>query len=334
MRRQLPRAWEVTIKFVAPVRIPLHIERRLNYSPGNRRSITYSAGNSMQTATGSLECRSQAQAMDWSLVLISQGIESFMLRREDDGGWMLEIAAHDLDRARESIGAYERENATVWRREVKWAGLIFDARAALWFAAVALFYWLQSNARADLRFLGAVDRTAVLHGEWWRLFTAITLHADIAHLATNVTIGIVFLGLAMACFGAGNALLLSFLGGAVGNVATLLAHDGPFRSLGASGMVMAALGLLTAHSAAVSRHERRAIWIGRGVLAGGLLVVLLGLSPRSDVVAHVGGFAAGVFIGIIAMLFRRLLMQRWTNGIALLLTAALLLGTWWLALHH
>ena len=272
--------------------------------------------------------------MDWSLVLISQGIESMVWRREGDDAWRLEVAEHDFERARESVAAYERENATVWRREVKWAGLLFDARSLLWFAALALFYWFQATARTDLRFAGAVDRAAVLHGEWWRLFTAITLHADIAHLATNSAIGVVFLGLAMACFGGGNALLLSFMGGALGNVATLLAHDSPFRSLGASGMVMAALGMLTAHSVAFSRHEKRTVWIGRGALAGGLLVVLLGFSPRSDVVAHVGGFAAGVVTGIVAMVFRKILLQRWTNAIALLLTAALLVGAWWLALRH
>lgn len=291
-------------------------------------------GSSMQTATAALECRSQAQAMDWSLVLISQGIESVVLRREMDGVWVLEIPEREFQRARESIAAYERENATVWRREIKWTGMLFDARAALWFIAIALFYSLQVTARMDLRSAGAMDQAAVTHGEWWRLFTAVTLHADLAHLAANVTIGFVFLGLAMATFGPGNALLLSFIGGVLGNVATLPAHEGPFRSLGASGMVMASLGLLTAHSLAASRHEKRAVSIGRGALAGGLLVILLGLSPRSDVVAHVGGFLSGTVIGALATPFRRILLWRWTNTLSSLLTGVLVALTWWLASHH
>ena len=282
--------------------------------------------------TAALECRSQAQAMDWSLVLISQGIESVVLPRASDGVWVLEVADADLPRATASIAAYERENARRWRRELKWTGLLFDARAAPWFIALAIFHFFEITSRTDFRFAGAVDRTAVLHGEWWRLFTAVTLHADVAHLATNVAIGIIFLGLAMATFGPGTALLLSFVGGALGNVATVAAHDGPFRSLGASGMVMASLGLLTAHSLIATRHEKRALRVGRGVLAGCLLVVLLGFSPRSDVVAHVGGFVAGVLLGIVPSARRKLFLGRATNIAALFITVLLVLSTWWAAL--
>ena len=288
----------------------------------------------MQDAIVALECRSQAQAMDWSLVLISQGIESVVTRREEDGVWMIEVAESDFRRATESVAAYERENATVWRREVKWAGLLFDVRAVLWFGLLILFHVFVLISPTDFKGIGAVDRGAVLQGEWWRLFTAVTLHADEAHLAANVAIGIVFLGLAMGCLGAGNAVLLSFIGGALGNVATVLLHDGSFRSLGASGMVMASLGLLTAHSLATARGEKRTVWLGRGLLAGCLLVVLLGFSPKSDIVAHVGGFFAGIALGIGALRFRGYLLRRDANVGALLITAALAAVTWGMALKR
>jgi membrane associated rhomboid family serine protease len=280
-----------------------------------------------------IEADSRAQALDWSLVLISQGIESVVLQRLEDGAWVVEVAASEWRRAAESIAAYERENATVWRHELKWTGLLFDARAVIWFVALALFHFFVVDSRIDFKAAGMVDRTAVLHGEWWRLFTAVTLHADVAHLIANVTTGIVFLGLAMGCFGAGAALLLSFVGGVLGNVATLALHDGPFRSLGASGMVMAALGLLTAHSLMFSRHERRALWIGRGVIASCLLVVLLGLSPKSDVVAHLGGFVAGAALGIIALRYRSGFGRRWFNVAAVMICAMLVVLTWALALR-
>src|SRR5688572_17285538 len=248
----------------------------------------------MQSITTGIECRSQAEALDWSLVLISQGIECVIARREEGGVWLLEIAEEDLSRAKESIASYEHENRTPWRREVKWTGLLFDVRAALWFVALILFHFSAEVLQKNFHISGAVDRTAVLNGEWWRVFTAVTLHADVAHLLANVTIGFVFLGFAMGCYGVGGAMLLSLLGGALGNVGSLLLHESPFRSLGASGFVMASLGLLAAHSLSSGRHEKRAVWIGRGVIAGGLLVVLLGLSPKSDVLAHVGGFIGGV----------------------------------------
>ena len=280
-----------------------------------------------------IEARSQAQALDWSLVLISQGIESVPVRREGDGAWTLEIAGTDWERATESIAAYERENATVWRREVKWTGLLFDARAILPFAALILFHLLVERSSAEFKASGILNRDATLHGEWWRLGTAMTLHADLAHLAANVTTGLVFLGLAMGCFGPGVALLLAFLGGALGNVATLAVHESPFHGLGASGFVMASLGLLTAHSLAFARHEKPTVWIGRGVIAGCLLVVLLGFSVRSDVVAHIGGFVAGVVLGIGALQFRGLLARRGINAVALIILIALITTTWWRALH-
>jgi rhomboid protease GluP len=284
----------------------------------------------MQTAMAVLESRSKAQALDWSLVLISQGIESLIVQRQEDGAWTLELSESDLRRATEAIAAYERENATVWRQPMKWTGLLFDLRGGFWFAALAAFHFFAAVSATDFQTAGLMDRTAVQHGEWWRLFTAVTLHADIAHLAANVTTGIVFLGLAMGCFGWGNALLLSFLGGAIGNVGTFFVHN---YSLGASGMVMAALGLLTAHSLSFAKHEKRAVWIGRGVIAGCLLVVLLGFSPKSDVVAHVGGFIGGVVLGIVAMRFQNVLRRQSCNAGATLLCAAMVLFTWWLALR-
>src|SRR5436190_5408550 len=52
-----------------------------------------------RTETAVLECRSRAQALDWSLVLISQGIESVIGQRAEDRAWFLEVAEVDLVRA-------------------------------------------------------------------------------------------------------------------------------------------------------------------------------------------------------------------------------------------
>jgi membrane associated rhomboid family serine protease len=129
-------------------------------------------------------------------------------------------------------------------------------------------------------------------------------------------------------------LLLSLLGGALGNVATYLAHlNEPFRSLGASGMVMASLGLITAHSLMFARDEKPTLLVGRGLMAGCLLVVLLGFSPKSDVMAHVGGFIGGIILGVMAMGGRRFLFRRSINVLSTFLFVGMLLSAWWLALH-
>src|SRR5207249_12298676 len=147
---------------------------------------------------------------------------------------------------------------------------------------------------------GMMDNAAVGAGEWWRPFTATLLHADIAHLAANATTGILILGLAMGFYGAEVCLLATYLAGVAGNLAGFMIYGGLHRGLGASGMVMGALGLLAVQSLFLWRESRStAEFIKRGVLAGVLLLVLLGLNPASDVIAHLGGFVTGCLFGVV-----------------------------------
>src|SRR5260370_23592071 len=65
-------------------------------------------------------------------------------------------------------------------------------------------------------------------------------------------------------------------------------------------MVMGALGLLAAQSLAAGKHDRRPLkYLLGGVAAGIMLFILFGLSPSpgTDIVAHLGGFLAGLLLG-------------------------------------
>ena len=179
----------------------------------------------------------------------------------------------------------------------------------------------------DLKAAGTMDSQLVRGGQWWRVFTAVTLHADAGHLASNLVTGVLLLGLAMGGYGPGKALLASFLAGVVGNLAGLVLLPGAYRSLGASGMVLGALGLLTVQSFSLWRsgesHRRLII---RAIAAGLLLLVLLGMNPHTDVLAHVGGFAGGCILGI-ALVF---LPDKWKENVATDRRAALVcLGVIW-----
>jgi len=180
-----------------------------------------------------------------------------------------------------------------------------------------------------------MDSLAVRSGQWWRIFTAISLHSGLGHLAANLTTGFLLVGLAMARYGAGVGLLASYLAGALGNVAGLLFYQSPYRGLGASGMVMGALGLIAVQSLFLWRRGPK-IWkfIVNGILAGLMLFVLLGLDPQSDVVAHLGGFVAGALLG---SLLTRVPLPFLQNYVLNLGSAALLMGlflwTWSLALR-
>jgi rhomboid protease GluP len=251
----------------------------------------------MDTDTARISARSQREAMDWSLVLVSQGIESVIDQTPDGLGWVLLIQAKDVQPALSAIRHYQLENRRWgWRRQVLRTGLLFDWSSLAWVFLLFVFYW--ADAASGLKACGTVDSTRIAHGEWWRLFTGVWLHADLAHLVANVTFGLVLSGLAMGRFGSGVGLLSAYMAGVAGNALACLLDREPHHSLGASGMVMGCLGLLAAqafwlwHS---GQPERRHLVTGGA--AGLMLFILLGLTPGTDVLAHTGGFAFGCLFG-------------------------------------
>ena len=81
--------------------------------------------------TNVIPVHGERQAMDWSLVLASQGIEAFIEREPESPRWLLVIHGPDFPRAVQTLRAYLTENKTRrWTRELPGAGLLFDARGA------------------------------------------------------------------------------------------------------------------------------------------------------------------------------------------------------------
>lgn len=273
--------------------------------------------------------------MDWSLALISQGIESTIQRGPDAAGWQLEVSAQDGQKAFQTLRQYHQENrGWLSPHKLPWPPSHFDWTSVLWSILMALCYWLASVNPA-LQAAGIMDTSAVTAGQWWRVFTAINLHADLAHLAGNLSIGVLLLGLAMGRFGTGTALLTSFLAGAAGNLTSLILNPKPFDGLGASGMVMGALGLLSAQTLRWGRKSG-ASWKQRlgGVAAGIMLFTLYGLAPNTDLAAHLGGFLAGLLFGAMLVFAPvEFLHKRSTNFVTGFLFLALFSVTWCLALR-
>lgn len=238
--------------------------------------------------------------MDWSLVLASQDIPT-VIEKIDGDRWALVVPSHDLERARSAIQQYRIENRRwTWRRPLVGAATGLHSGALLWCIWIAVVHWMATVRRPAIRDLAQMKSLAVESGEWWRLFTAVHLHGDLAHLLANATTGFLFLGLAMGAYGPGVGLLAAFVCGVIGNIAGLLLYTTPYHGLGASGMVMGGLGLVTAHAMANSSAELSPMRVlVRAALAGILLFVIVGTDPSSDVVAHLGGFVAGLALGSI-----------------------------------
>jgi rhomboid protease GluP len=238
--------------------------------------------------------------MDWSLVLVSQDIPSTIIQ-SGETGWALLVESHDLERALRAIRQYKLENRpSRWEQPVPWSDATFHWGALTWCSILAGVHWLAWTGLPGFRIAARFDSAAAASGEWWRAFTAIQLHADLSHLLANMTIGFLLLGLAMARYGPGVALFTTYLAGAAGNLAGLLLRPEPYLGVGASGMVMGALGLIV-----IPRfwkgplHPRAVRQLMRAALAGVLLFVMLGMDPTSDVIAHLGGFIAGAFFGVL-----------------------------------
>ena len=245
----------------------------------------------------------EIRAREWGLVLTARGIPH-VLRRQGPG-WRLYVPRRRAVEALAEIAAYADERAnrplpdpeaepprpSVWPEVLAVVGLL-----------TAVFGWLLGGlAQVPWRALGAGDSAAMLGGQWWRAVTALTLHADPAHLLGNAACGALFLGLLCRETGVGLGFALCLAAGGCGNLAKVLVQGPGLHFLGASTAVFGALGALGGVRL-TSRGGHRGV--GRAVTAGAVLMLLAMLGAGSedgqpvDLAGHFLGFAAGAVLGL------------------------------------
>jgi len=238
---------------------------------------------------------------DGRLVLAAAGIDAAVER--DRSEWRLLVRESDGQAAMAELAAYQAELAEQpQRRAAKIPTYSGAAVGVFGYAAViGLVAWLDHWSAFGWSWLeaGRVDSDQVADGQWWRTFTALTLHSDARHLLSNLVFGGVFGLLAGRILGGGVAWLAIVVGGALGNFANAIMRGNDHWSIGASTGVFAALGIMVAHalrprSDASEKLLRR--W--SPLIAGVTLLAMTGLGgERTDVAAHVTGFIAGLIIG-------------------------------------
>lgn len=279
--------------------------------------------------------RSRRACAEVALLLEAVGLRAVI--HELGGDCLVIVAPYEADQARREIDAWLAENRSrpeAPPRQPLAGGLRGVAGYVL---AVVLVALAVANFAFDRDWLtaGRIDGAAMRAGEWWRALTALTLHADLEHLAANILFGGMFGGFSGRYLGSGVAWLLILLAGAAGNVVNVLILGPGHRAIGASTAVFAALGLLGSLGWAGRRRSVQG-WIyrfGPIVAAVALLAYTGAGGERTDVGAHIWGFAAGLGAGwLAAFLPRAVLLRTAVQGLAGLTAVAALAAAWLLAL--
>lgn len=238
------------------------------------------------------------QIRDDSLVLLSQGIPHRLLRSED-GPFQIFILPESEDRARLQLALYHKENPP--REENPPLPLTLSLQP-LWVLLVPVVCTLADfgNFIDRLHVLGLSDADKVLHGQWWRTITALTLHADARHIASNLVSGYIVLNL--MSYRTPLARMAPFLAiaSAVANFFVAFTVQTDYRALGFSTFVFAAIGALAVIEFRLMPKETHGMLRRFAPLCGAAsLAVFLGIGENADVLGHAYGFVAGALCGLI-----------------------------------
>ena len=236
----------------------------------------------------------------------------YWIEREDRA-WVLFVEENAHGQAAAALAEFEAEEQARVHVQKPEPLVIPKLALALTLVAMVIFYRMQTGANPVLIERGVAVDARILHGEWWRCFTALTLHGGVEHLVSNLGLAVFAFAFAFSRFGTGAGLLGTVLGGALGNLLNAFAHAAkPHASLGSSTALFASLGLLAGGELA-ARLMHRATRTGWQLLvpvgAGLAFLSLYGGAGSNrdgtpimdtgnvDLMAHLFGLVAGVVLG-------------------------------------
>lgn len=268
----------------------------------------------MLSVVGAYETRTDAY--DRELAVAAMQAPHWILRHGD--GFAICVEPIWADRVARELGRYEAEREK--RGDEPAQDVVVNPGALAWrkFSPISLWMcgWILT-ALYGVELAGPkwwLDRgTAasreIMQGEWWRVITALTLHANLGHLGANLAAGLVYAGLLLPIFGTGWTWVMIVAAGGAGNWLNAWGHrDAEHLSIGASTAVFGALGLLVGAQCMtrvialrVIKARELLLPIGAGL---GLLAYLGVGDVQTDYTAHFFGLIAGVPLGAFAIRMR------------------------------
>ena len=185
-----------------------------------------------------------------------------------------------------------------------------SALVAVNIALYAVTWYLTANAASagggSISLMGGIDPRVLLrlgakfgpliyHGQWWRLVTAMFLHAGLLHIGMNLWCLFDLGPTVESLFSTTKFLVAYLITGVAGFLLSLWWSPGGL-SIGASGAILGLVGILigaTFHHGQLGRDYRRQLW--RWVI----YIFIFGLFFSVDNAAHLGGLAVGAVLGYV-----------------------------------
>lgn len=263
-------------------------------------------------------CPDADTALQWLAALLAQDLPC-RPQQGDSGQWLLVIPIRYGKIALAEIQEYESVNqgwpepatAEDWegRNDVPAAWERENVFGYALFIPLLLLIWYTLIGPAEFQGVmlqkGAARAELIVAGEWWRIFTALTLHGDFNHVFSNCVALVFFSYFVLRRIGPGAGWLIILIAGGAGNAVTALLIEYSHSAIGASTASFGALGACTSFQVSdylrgqwksLFKIRHRA-WIT--VAAGFALLAFLGTSPGSDVTGHFFGFVAGGFVTLL-----------------------------------
>ncbi|QDT05486.1 Rhomboid family protein [Rubripirellula lacrimiformis] len=283
------------------------------------------------------ESGSRRACMESRLVLDSAGIASHVVRQ--GGLWQLVVAGRDGEVAVSELSSYlqerQSEKQPVVSTVTKYGGATWGVVGYVTVLVVIGAASLSESSRPVWQAIGRMNAGQVMAGQLHRAATALTLHADIGHLLSNLVFGGVFGWLAGRILGGGVAWLTITSAGVFGNLLNAAMRPAEHNSIGASTAVFAALGVMVAHALRPrTMTNQNAMQRYSPLIGGVLMLAMMGLEgDRTDVGAHITGFLAGLLMGAAAARLPEVwLRSRWFQASAGAIAIGIVVAAWAIAI--
>jgi membrane associated rhomboid family serine protease len=259
-----------------------------------------------------------------SLILSASGI-SHRIQPISTSHIEIFVSVSDLQEASDELQSYEEENRN-WPPISSYDSYapVFRAMAPIVVALLVYMYDLSGEwSKESIWFAqGAGDSVAILSShQYYRLITALTLHADVVHLLGNCFLGSFMLHFLLLATGNGIGLFSVLVGSTLANFINVIVHGPGHHFVGFSTAVFVVIGMLC--TIRFADNSRQAMFpLLMPIMAGFALLALLGSSgERTDLGAHLFGLLCGLMTGNIVRLKH---FAKWRGSITIQITLVLL----------